>query len=135
MKADCRGNIVFLGPVKINQCPYLYEQCDVMFLPTLLECFSANYAEAMRMRKAILTSNLEFAKTLCGDSALYFDPSSPKNIGDVIYQLSSDNNLKRKLVDNGLNQLSLFDNYEERVQKLIGIVEWEYKNRSVYGMA
>ena len=47
--------LLAVGGVDIRECPSLYEQCDFMFLPTLLECFSASYAEAMKMRRPILT--------------------------------------------------------------------------------
>jgi hypothetical protein len=58
---ELKKYIIFLGKIDINQCPYLYQQSDLLFLPTLLECFSASYAEAMYMQKPILTSNLDFA--------------------------------------------------------------------------
>src|SRR5690606_33979234 len=64
-------HIIFLGKTSIDQCPNLYRQSDFMFLPTLLECFSASYPEAMKMRVPILTSNLPFAKGICGDAAIY----------------------------------------------------------------
>jgi glycosyltransferase involved in cell wall biosynthesis len=61
-----------LGPIPIPECASLYKECDAMFLPTLLECFSASYIEAMYMEKPIVTSDLDFAHTVCGNSALNF---------------------------------------------------------------
>lgn len=118
-----RKHIVFLGPVKISQCPYLYEQSDVMFLPTLLECFSASYAEAMVMHKPILTTDLDFAKGLCGDAALYFEATSPEKLGEAIYRMATDRKLIVQLVENGKKQLEKFDTYEQRARKLITIME------------
>ena len=43
------------------KCPSLYRECDTMFLPTLAECFSASYPEAMIMNKPIITTDLGFA--------------------------------------------------------------------------
>ena len=121
---DCaRKHIVFLGPVKIEQVPYLYEQCDVMFLPTLLECFSASYAEAMLMRKPILTSDLIFARGLCGEAALYYQATSTEQLGESIYRLSNDDTLKKRLIGNGESVLMKFDTYEQRAKKLFDILE------------
>lgn len=120
---EVKRHVVFLGPVKIQQVPNLYAQSDVMFLPTLLECFSASYAEAMVMRKPILTTDLVFARGLCRDAALYYDATSPEALGKAIVQLAEDGSLKEKLVIAGDKQLLAFDTFEQRAEKLIKIVE------------
>jgi len=75
---------ILLGKIKNSQCPEVYSHADGMFLPTLLECFSASYPEAGFMKVPIFTSDLSFAKTICGDGAFYFDPMDCKNIASVI---------------------------------------------------
>lgn len=120
-------NIVFLGGVPLTECPHLYEQCDIVFSPTLLECFSAVYPEAMRMGKPIITTDLGVSRSLCGEAALYYDALSPEAFGEAIYRLAHDNKLRGKLIKAGETQLKSYDNYEERAKKLIGIVEREYK--------
>ena len=62
--------IEYLGKININQCPHLYVQSDAVFLPTLLECFSASYAEAMLMKKPIITSDLGFAHCAAASQAM-----------------------------------------------------------------
>lgn len=118
-----REHIIFLGRVTIEECPNLYVQSDIAFLPTLLECFSANYPEAMRMGKPIVTSDLDFAHSLCGNAALYYDALSPKDLGDTIYKIMSDKELYMSLVEEGKKQLLEFDNYGVRVEKLIALAE------------
>ena len=117
--------IVFLGSVHINQCPYLYSQCDIMFLPTLMECFSASYAEAMKMNVPIITTDLPFARSLCGNAALYYNAISSEELAKSIILLGDDQELQRELVDNGRKQLLEFDTYTQRTEKLISIVERE----------
>lgn len=114
-----KEHIVFLGSVKIEQCPYLYQQSDVMVLPTLLECFSASYAEAMVMRKPIVTSDLEFAKGLCGDAAVYIDPVSPKSLGDALFEVCSNHEFQEKLINEGQKQILKFDPFDKRAEKII----------------
>jgi glycosyltransferase involved in cell wall biosynthesis len=115
-------HIVYLGKININQCPWLYSKSDAIFLPTLLECFTATYPEAMRMQKPILTSNLNFAKGLCEDAAQYFDPLDPKNIGDNIFKMANDPLLIKELIVNGEGQLKKYDNYARRAEKYIEII-------------
>lgn len=122
-----KEHVVFLGPVNINQCPYLYKQSDIMFLPTLLECFSASYAEAMKMKVPILTTNLGFARSLCDAAAMYYDPVSSKALAEAIYRLRNDKKMQKNLIQKGCNQLLKFDTYEERTRKLISIVEKEWE--------
>ena len=117
--------IKFLGNIKIEDCPSLYNSCDYMFLPTLLECFSASYCEAMIMKKPILTSNLPFARGICNDAALYFNPVSAKSIGDEIYNLHFDKERQKILINKGLERLNFFDNSKARAKKYINILEDE----------
>lgn len=127
MSQEDKMHVIFLGPVMINQCPYLYEQSDVMFLPTLMECFSAGYAEAMRMEKPILTTNLGFARAICGNAAEYYDAVSPQELAKSIVRLAYDEDYYQALVRKGKEQLRRFDSFEERGKKLIDIVEREYQ--------
>lgn len=119
---EIERHIVYLGSVKIEQCPWLYSKADMVFLPTLLECFSASYPEAMRMSKPILTSDLDFARGLCGDAALYFDPLDEQNIAETIIRLSNDKDLKDELIKNGKDQLLTFDDYTTRSNKYLTLL-------------
>lgn len=117
-----KKHITCIGKVDISECPSLYEQADVMFLPTLLECFSASYPEAMYMKTPILTSNLGFAKGLCGDAAIYFDPMSANDIASKIMYLYNDKNLQKELINEGLKRLNSYDNFEQRTQKYLELI-------------
>lgn len=114
-----------LGNVDIRECPSLYEQSDFMFLPTLLECFSASYAEAMKIGRPILTSDLPFAREICGDAAAYFDPLSPEDIGETIYRLAHDPGRWRRLTDSGREQMKKFLTSDERTASYIRVLEAE----------
>lgn len=112
----------FIGKVDISECPSLYQQADIMFQPTLLECFTATYAEAMRMDVPIVTTSLSFAKGLCHDAALYFSPLSAKEAADNIYNLSTNTELRDSLITAGRKQLISFDTAEKRADKLMSIL-------------
>lgn len=121
-------NIQFLGKVAINQCPDLYSQSNFLFLPTLLECFSASYCEAMVMQKPILTSDLPFAKSICGEAAFYFNPLDENEIANAIVHLYSDKKVQQDLINKGLQQLKTFDTAKERAAKYLNIITNEKTN-------
>ena len=123
LSEEQKAHIHCVGFVTINQCPYMYEQSDVMFMPSLLECFSACYAEAMRMQKVILVPKLGFAEGLCGDAALYYEALNVADLGEAMYRIYTDKSLRDKLISNGNNQIKNFDTYESRATKLLNIIE------------
>lgn len=105
-----------IGPVPVKECPALYQECDVMFLPTLLECFSASYPEAMAMDRPILTSDLDFAHSICGDAAIYFDPMDPCDIARKAIALKNNLILRQSLVEKGRARIAAFPSARERAE-------------------
>lgn len=95
------------GPVSNTKMASLYAQCDFVLLPTLAEASTAVYPEAFISKKVLLTSNLDFAVELCGDSAIYFDPYDPVDIANKIIEIDSDTKLQQELIQKGLNQINL----------------------------
>ena len=114
--------IINVGPVKSSECPALYASCDAVILPSLLETFSANYVEAMVMKKPILTSDLEFAHEVCGKAALYFNPTSPESIANKIEEIIASSELRLQLIESGLDRLKGFDNPKKRLTKIIDFI-------------
>src|SRR5690606_34568379 len=66
-----------VGVLGLNECLHYYKESDIVFLPTLLEVFSATYLEAMAMGKPIVTTDFEFSRAICGAAALYFEAKNP----------------------------------------------------------
>lgn len=123
MAEDVKDHLVYVGRVDVSECPYLYEQEDIMFMPSLMECFTATYPEAMRMGVPIVTTDLEFVRGLCGEAACYYSAIDAGAAAESIYRVSTDKDYAARLVSNGKEQLKKFDDYEERAEKLIRILE------------
>lgn len=124
--ADLKGiedHFEFLGKVDISECPFLYKQCDIVFQPSLIECFTAAYPEAMRMERPIVTTDLEFARGLCDDAASYYSAVDAQDAAKTIYRVATDKVFSSKLIDNGKKRLNKYDTYEKRADKLISILE------------
>jgi glycosyltransferase involved in cell wall biosynthesis len=116
-------NIINIGPVKVEEAPSLYKECDAMFLPTLLECFSASYVEAMKMEKPIITSDMGFAHTICEDAAIYVDPINTKDVAGKIIKLYKSKDLQNRLIEKGLKKLKVFGNAEDRARHYLMLCE------------
>ena len=122
MDREIVDSLIYLGKIEVSECPNLYMQSDIMFMPSLLECFTATYPEAMRMEVPIVTTDLIFARGLCGDAACYYNSTDGKSAADAIYRVATDKEYARRLVENGKRKLLEYDNYDDRVNKLINIL-------------
>lgn len=98
--------LINVGRVMPADIPALYEACDGLLMPTLLETFGLPYVEAMHHRRPILTSDLDFAHSVCGDAAVYFDPADPAAIVAAINRVFSDNEIRAKLAERGSERLA-----------------------------
>lgn len=117
----CRTNVHTLGPVPIDECPDVYEHSDMVFLPTLLECFSANYPEAMISCKPILTSDFGFARAICREAAVFFNPLDANEIAQSIKLLIENKKLQNNLIARGHEQVKSFPSAYERTKKYLEI--------------
>ncbi|HHB1565633.1 TPA: glycosyltransferase, partial [Vibrio metschnikovii] len=117
------GKIINLGLVKNSECPELYLKSDAMILPSLVECFSASYPEAMKMMRPILTSNYSFAQSICGDAAIYFNPLAPDDIAKKIRLLANDEKVYEELVLNGVKRLNCFLSPSERCNQYLYLMK------------
>jgi len=101
----------------------MYQNSDMVFLPTLLECSTAVYPESFMSRRPVVTSSLDFARELCGPAALYCDPYSPEDCALQIQKVLEDDHLSRSLVEAGDQQLlKVYPNPEEKWQAQLSLI-------------
>lgn len=118
-----RNNIITVGSVLPNELPQLYNECNYVIVPSLLECFTANFPEAMVMKKPILAANLDYAHTICNNAAIYFNPLDAVDIANKIVKLINDNDLQNQLIKSGQNQINNFKTASQRAKLYIEILE------------
>jgi glycosyltransferase involved in cell wall biosynthesis len=121
---------VNVGYVSVKNCPDLYNSVDACVMPSLLETFSANYPEAMVMKKPLLVSDFDFSRDICGDAALYFNADDPKEIVSKILLLMESDFLKEDLIEKGLERLKKFPVPEQRFKAYWEIIN-KYNNEIV----
>lgn len=106
---NLQDKIINVGNLDQRQLPQYYRHVGALILPTVLESFSATYIEAMALECPILTSDLDFAREICADAAVYFDPNSPESVKNAIVRLRDDHELRRRLVNRGQQRLTQFE--------------------------
>ena len=102
-----------------------------MFLPSLLECFSASYAEAMKTSTPIITSDLSFAHGLCQDAAVYVDTLNAEAVADAIYELSHDKEKQKQMIQAGKQRLATFLTPKRRADRYLEILQELFENRKI----
>lgn len=115
-------HIEYLGKLPLEVLPSLFKSVDLLFMPTLLECFSTTYLEAMFMNVPIVTTDLSFAEDVCSNAALYYDPLSPENAAEKIKNVLYSKKLKSSLVKNGMENLKRFGTSLDRTNKYLEII-------------
>lgn len=89
------------GPVPVADGPRLYQNSHIAFLPSVLETFSANYPEAMATGRPIVTTDLDFARDICKQAALYYQPMNAGSAAEAVLKLCRNQVLWDSLVQEG----------------------------------
>ena len=124
---DLGAIIVNVGPVEMAHVPSLYRSCDGLLMPTLLESFSGTYVEAMFHRIPIFTSDLDFAKGVCGDAACYFDPHDAHDIVSKLDTVFDDPSRMAILVRAGERALSSLPDWAQSFERYQEIIRGELR--------
>lgn len=124
---NLENRVVNYGYCSQEKLIELYSKCEICFMPTLLETFSATLLEAMFFNLAIVTSDFDFNREVVGDSALYHQPMDAKDAADKLALLIKDETYRGKLKNKmspHLKKYSSFDNYmEETISFLAKVAE------------
>jgi glycosyltransferase involved in cell wall biosynthesis len=95
----------FFGCVSPNEVYEKYIESDALINISDLESFSNNYMEAWKTNTPLIVSDRDFARNICGDSALYVDPYNPKDVVMAILKLRKNYDLRKKMTDCGKEKL------------------------------
>lgn len=118
---EIQSDVINHGLLNISQCPEFVDSYDALFLPTLVECFSASYPEAMLMGKPILTSDLPFAKSICGNAAIYFNPLDAEDISKKIILICCNRELYTQFSERGKERYKSFPSASYRAERYLNI--------------
>lgn len=97
----------------------LYRHSQMMFLPTLLEVFSASILEAMYFDLKIVASDFPFNSNVIQDAGLLFKPTNAKDAAEKIARIINDKELQESLSQKMKIQLAKFGDYKTHYDNTI----------------
>jgi len=119
-----RELIYNVGPIAHEKLKVYYDNVEVVIMPTVMESFSVTYLEAMYFGVPILTTDLDFARYICGDAAAYYNPWQVGSFAEKLLQLRNDVCLRKELIARGKGQWHKFcHTWDDVAKTAIGEIE------------
>jgi glycosyltransferase involved in cell wall biosynthesis len=120
VRSNLKQHIENLGSIRPFNIEEFYSCFDAVILPSYIESFSTIYAEALKFNKPIFTSDKEFAHTVCGNYAYYFNEDSAESILHKLDEVYADSSRMEQHLERYKIRLPL---WEELVKKYIHSIE------------
>ncbi len=108
-----------VGPYNYANVLELFDKANIIFVPSILETFSASYLEAFSSKRSLIVADKGFAKDICQEAALYVDPFNAQQTADTIDKLIRNEKLQTQLITQGTNIIKKYGNQEERINTII----------------
>lgn len=118
-------------PVVPEGCSELYRSVDLVILPARLESFSNNISESWAMEKPFMISNLDWARSICGDGAAYFNFDDAFDAADKIIEIKNNDNLRNQLISSGIKMLKSYPDSRDRFSSYLKIIESTFNQESL----
>ena len=110
-------SVRFLGYLPEETLAVMYRLAAVFVFPSLYEGFGLPPLEAMASGTPVVTSSVSSLPEVAGDAALLVDPYDPGAIAEGIYQVLSDEQLRRQMRQRGLARARQFS-WEKSVRRV-----------------
>jgi glycosyltransferase involved in cell wall biosynthesis len=102
------GQVAFTGLISHDELRALYRLAQFVIIPTLFEAASAPLFEAWQERVPVACANITSLPEQAGQGALLFDPYAVPAIAAALQSMSTDDALRRTLVEEGTRRLAAF---------------------------
>jgi len=104
LQRDCR----FLGQVRREDLPYLYNAARCLVHPAFYEGFGLTPLESMACGTPAVVSNVSSLPEVVGDAALLVDPDDEEGLIVALWRLLTDDDLWAELREKGLQRARAF---------------------------
>lgn len=102
-------DIIFTGLVPEKDLVSLYCTSEAYVFPSLYEGFGLPVLEAMKCGTPVICSNTSCLPEIAGpENAVFFDPKSPVDIANKIYETVTNSQLKDQLIKKGFEHVKKF---------------------------
>jgi len=114
--------IEFTGRVDDHRLIKLYQNARLFVYPSLYEGFGLPPLEAMACGCPCVVSDSGSLPEICGDAAVYCDPADPQSIADKVRLVLDDDDLRRSMIQKGLEQAKKYS-WQRSAAQLLAIVK------------
>lgn len=111
-KMGLKEHAINHGRVTQKELGEMYRRCQLCFLPTLLEVFSASTVEAMYFNLPIVATDFPFNTEVLADACLYYEPKNAKDAADKFAQIIADKELQATMRERMARQLAIYGDYD-----------------------
>lgn len=111
-------SIIYCGYVSDTQRAALYSGASVFVFPSLYEGFGMMILESMQYKVPVAISDIPVFHEVAKNSAAYFDPADPENIGSVLAEVLQNNSLSDKLIKSYETTLRMYS-WKNNADKII----------------
>lgn len=115
---DLKNEVKTIGAFNYADAVELYKNCDIVFVPSILETFSASYIEAFAAKKPLIVSSKNFSQDICKNAAVFVNPFEYEKTASEINILINDVELQKQIVKKGKKVLKLYGTQKERYNKI-----------------
>jgi glycosyltransferase involved in cell wall biosynthesis len=116
--------IINVGRLSREDVVRYFTYCHALWPPTTLETLCLPYLESMAMGVPILAPDLDFARYVCGEAALFYNPWDIKSIFEKIMLIKDNASLRQELIKKGEVELGNRDKFsrdwEETASEVLG---------------
>ncbi len=102
------NNIRMLSSVSEKDLVTIYSHSHIHVNSSLYEGFGFTSLEAMACKVPVITSCLTALPEVCGEAAVYADPSSPDSFTEKMNILNENENLRNEQIEKGIRQVEKF---------------------------
>lgn len=123
MPSGLKERAITHGRLSQRELAMMYRHCQLCFLPTLLEVFSASTLEAMFFKLPIVATDFDFNKEVMADACLYYEPMNAKDAALQIKKYIDDKNLQSEMKLLMEQRLFLFQDYDKHFNEILQFLE------------
>jgi glycosyltransferase involved in cell wall biosynthesis len=100
------SRVKFTGFVELEELRQWYRHAAALVFPSFYEGFGLPPLEAMAVRCPVIASNAASLPEVCGDAALYCDPSDIATIAQAMLRIASEHDLRERLIAAGQQKVT-----------------------------
>ncbi|MEH1781096.1 MAG: glycosyltransferase [Nostoc sp.] len=121
-KLGINKSIILTNYVTDEELRALYSTCSLFVFPSFYEGFGLPLLEAISCGAPAIASNSSSLPEILGSDELLFDPYSPSDMARIMQKVLSDENLRKKISEDALQQSAKFS-WQSVAQNMLDVFQ------------